>query len=213
MIRILLFDDNRAQIDSLKLMIEEADDMQVVGAFSDATEIVSKIKRLQPDVIMMDIQMPEISGIEAVIILKQIFPNIQILMHTIHADDDKVFAAICAGASGYLLKGSDYERVINSIKEVFQGGSPMSPSIARKVLNSIQEKNPQHSPRFYPLTPREKDVLKCMVDGMSYKMIADACQIKYSTVNFYIKNIYDKLHVNSATEAVSKAILEKIIHP
>lgn len=136
MIRILLFDDNRAQIDSLKLMFEEADDMQVVGAFSDATEIVSKVKRLQPDVIMMDIQMPEISGIEAVIILKQIFPNIQILMHTIHADDDKVFAAICAGASGYLLKGSDYERVINSINESFASKALVKNSVCPGNLNS-----------------------------------------------------------------------------
>jgi DNA-binding NarL/FixJ family response regulator len=132
-------------------------------------------------------------------------------MQTVFEDNDKVFAAICAGASGYILKSTSSDKVLDAITEVYMGGSPMSPPIARKVLQLFQHQFAQVPQDFQTLTLREKEVLSCMVKGQSYKMIADTCQIKFNTVHSHIKKIYQKLHVNSASEAVVKAIQQRIV--
>ena len=162
----------------------------------------------------MDIEMPGMTGIEAATKIKKEFPQIQVLMQTVFEDDDRVFDSICAGASGYILKNFLSTKLIESIKELQFGGSPMSPSIARKVLTKMQQ-IPEHvipgeSPDYH-LTKREKEVLACMVNGLSYKMIADQLSISYETVRSHIKKVYEKLHVASLTEMVAKAIHQRIV--
>lgn len=211
MLRITIFEDTAIQFEGLKMLIEDQPDMLLAGAFRDATGVMNKIRRTKPDVILMDIKMPDVSGIEAVKEIKAEFPEIQIIMQTVFEEDDKVFAAICAGASGYLLKGSSPDRFIEAIKEVSTGGSPMTPMIARKVFQIFQGQFNNKDVGYQELTPKEKDVLRCMIDGLSYKMIAAQLEITFHTVNAHTKKIYEKLHVNSASEAVSKALRNKLV--
>ncbi len=211
MLRIAIFEDTSIQFEGLKMLIEDQEDMILAGAFRDATGVMNKIRRSKPDVILMDIKMPEVSGIEAVKEIKAEFPEIQIIMQTVFEEDDKIFAAICAGASGYLLKGSSPDRYIEAIKDVAVGGSPMTPMIARKVFHIFQNQYNNKDVGYQALTPKEKDVLRCMIDGLSYKMIADNLDISFHTVNTHTKRIYEKLHVNSASEAVSKALRNKLV--
>ena len=162
----------------------------------------------------MDIEMPGMSGIEAVLQLKKELPHVQILMQTVFEDDERVFDSICAGASGYILKNFLNTRLIEAIKELQFGGSPMSPSVARKVLNKMQSVSGMIKPGEVPdyhLTSREKEVLSCLVNGLSYKMIAAELHISYETVRSHVKKIYEKLHVASLTEMVAKAINQKIV--
>lgn len=210
MIRVAIFDDNKTFTDNLSLLFEGSEDYWLTGIFPNALNALQKVAKAQPDVIIMDIKMPEVSGIEAVKIIKAEYPTIQILMQTVFEDEDKVFAAICAGASGYILKGTSPDGVLEAIADVYTGGSPMSPSIARKVLSFFQSAS-QPEPAFYDLSKREKEILKCLVDGKSYKMIADTCFISINTVNSHIRKIYNKLHVNSSQEAVVKALRQKLV--
>lgn len=210
MIRVAIFDDNNTFTENLLLLFDGSDQYMVTGTYSNAINVLSKVARARPNVIMMDIKMPEISGIDAVKTIKKEFPDVQILMQTVFEDDDKVFAAICAGASGYILKGTSPEAILKAISEVNEGGSPMSPTIARKVLSFFQL-SLQPEPEFYDLSKREKEILKCLVNGQSYKMIADTCFISVNTVNSHIRKIYDKLQVNSSQEAVSKALRQRLI--
>ncbi len=210
MIRVAVFDDNRLITDNMKLLFEGSDDFELTGVFSDARNVLKKVAAARPDVIIMDIKMPDVSGIEAVKMIREKYPTVQVLMQTVFEDEDKVFAAICAGASGYILKGSAPETILEAIAEVYTGGSPMTPSIARKVLSFFHARH-QPEPGFYDLSKREKDILKCLVDGQSYKMIADTCSISINTVNSHIRKIYEKLHVNSSSEAVALAIKKRII--
>ena len=210
MIRVVIFDDNKMYIDNLSLLFENREDYVLAGAFPNALNVLQKVARVKPDVIIMDIKMPDVSGIEAVKIIKKEYPAILILMQTVFEDEDKVFAAICAGASGYMLKGSSPGDILQAIDEVYTGGSPMSPSIARKVLSFFQTVH-QPEPEFFDLSKREKEILRCLVEGQSYKMIADTCFISINTVNSHIRKIYDKLHVNSSQEAISKALRQKLI--
>jgi DNA-binding NarL/FixJ family response regulator len=211
MIRVLIFDDNKNLLEGFKLLLKDSENIFLAGAYPDAMQAAAMIRKDRPDVVLMDIQMPGISGIEAVRTIKSAFPNLQILMQTVFEDNDKVFAAICAGASGYILKSTPSDKVLEAITDVYRGGSPMSPSIARKVLQLFQHQFAEVTQDFQTLTPREKEVLSCMVKGQSYKMIADTCRIKFNTVHSHIKKIYQKLHVNSASEAVAKAIQQRIV--
>lgn len=210
MIRLAIFDDNKTFTDNLSLLFDGSEDYVLTGVFPNALNVLQKVAKAKPDVILMDIKMPDVSGIEAVKVIKKEHPLIQILMQTAFEDDDKVFGAICAGASGYILKGTSPSNVLEAIAEVYTGGSPMSPVIARKVLSFFQLVH-QPEPELYDLSKREKEILKCLVEGKSYKMIADACFISINTVNSHIRKIYEKLHVNSSLEAVSKALLNKIV--
>ncbi len=212
-LRIAIFDDNRNIRESIALLLNTEPGFDVVGSFSHVLDCVDDVRGCKPDVVLMDIEMPGMTGIEGVQLLKLAFPQVQILMQTVFEDDDRVFDSICAGASGYILKNHLNTRLVDAIKELQFGGSPMSPSIARKVLNKLQQSPPakQQPAPDYRLTPREKEVLACIVNGLSYKMIADQLHISYETVRSHVKKIYEKLHVASLTEAVAKAIHQRIV--
>lgn len=212
-IRIAIFDDNKNIRDSISLLLQTEPTFEMVGAFSNVFYCIDDVIECRPDVVLMDIEMPGMSGIEAVRLIKKEFPQVQVLMQTVFEDDDRVFDSICAGASGYILKNHINTKLVDAIKELQFGGSPMSPSIARKVLNKLQQ-TPEIRPAAVPdyqLTPREKEVLGCIVNGLSYKMIAADLHISYETVRSHVKKIYEKLHVASLTEVVAKAINQKIV--
>jgi DNA-binding NarL/FixJ family response regulator len=211
MIRIVLFEDNRSFRDNLTLFLGGVEGIYLAGAFGDANEAVAKVRRLRPDIVLMDIQMPGISGIEALQQIKAASPDTKVLIQTVFEDEHKVFSAICGGASGYVLKSPDPETMLQAIVDVAGGGAHMSPTIAIKVLKMFQNQQVRAQPTYVELTDREREVLGCMVKGMSYKMIADVCCISYHTVHWHVKNIYEKLHVNSAPEAVAKAINGKLV--
>lgn len=214
-IRISIFEDNIRLLDSLVVLLEGSPGFQMVGSFTDCSDLDRKIEKSQPDVVLMDIELPGMSGIEAVKIIKKHFPKVNVMMQTAFENDENIFEAICAGASGYILKNTPPAKILESVVEVFQGGSPMSPSVARKVLGFLQKPvevvKKDEPTENYNLSAREKDVLSCLVKGMSYKMIADSCNISYETVRSHMKNIYEKLHVASMTEAVAKAINQKLV--
>ena len=210
-VRVIIFEDNRNLREGLFQLINGSPGFECAGAFANCTEILKDIQQTNPDVILMDIEMPGISGIEAVKIAKEKFPDVKILMETIFDDNDKVFQSICNGAEGYILKNTPPVQMLSAIKEVYEGGSPMTPSIARKVLKMVKHNHPTETVNDFDLTDREKDILKYLVQGMSYKLIADACFISPETVNGHIKNIYKKLQVHSKSEAVAKAIKGGIV--
>lgn len=215
-IRIAIFDDNKNIRDSIALLLKTDKNFEVVGSFSNVFDCVDDVKTCIPDIILMDIEMPGMSGIEAVSILKQQIPNVEILMQTVFEDDDRVFDSICAGAAGYILKNQLNTKLISFITDLQYGGSPMSPSIARKVLIKMQQVADVVKPvteiqNTYHLSTREKEVLACIVNGLSHKMIADELGISYETVRSHVKKIYEKLHVVSITQAVSKAMKEKLV--
>lgn len=204
-IRVTIFDDNELLRDSISLLIGDTDNLELVGSFPNCTHLVANINDSQPDVVVMDIDMPGVNGIEGVILIRKHFPDIHILMQTVFDDDDRIFAALKAGASGYILKNAGSAKLLDAIVEVHNGGAPMSPSVAKKVLNQFQGVKSSTSEN-YNLSAREREVLGLLVNGKSYKMIADELCISYDTVRAHMKKIYEKLHVSSMTEAVAKAI-------
>jgi DNA-binding NarL/FixJ family response regulator len=210
-IRVAIFEDNRNLRESLFNLLETSDQFTCVGAFANCERVVENIEETQPDVILMDIELPIVSGIEAVRMIREKYSDVKILMETIFEEDEKIFQSICNGAQGYILKSTPPEEILSSIKEIHNGGAPMSPVIASKVLRMFKFNLSGQSDSSFNLSSREKEILKCLVEGMSYKMIADTCFISADTVNGHIKNIYRKLQVHSKGEAVAKAIKGKII--
>lgn len=210
MIKVALFDDNALLRDSVSLLIQDAEDMILCGAFEDCRNVLRDIERSAPDVVLMDIDMPGINGIEGVRLIHKTYPELKVLMQTVFEDDDKVFAAIKAGAAGYLLKNAGAQKLLEAIREVQQGGAPLTPSIAMKVLQHFQADPTVPEAEDFQLSPREKDVLALLIKGYSYKMIADSLSISYPTVRTHMTRIYEKLHVSSMTEAVAKALNQKM---
>ena len=210
-IRVTIFEDSESLRISLYHLINESPGFRCIAAHEDCLNLMENIAKDKPDVVLMDIQMPGINGIEAVIMLKEKYPGIKVLMQTIFEDDEKIFNSILAGASGYILKNTSPARILEFIKETFEGGAPMSPTVATKVLKMVTEKSASVKPVNFNLSEREKEVLTSLVEGMSYKMIADACFISLDTVRSHIKSIYEKLHVHSKGEAVAKAIKSRIV--
>ena len=213
MIRVTIFEDYADMREILSTLIESSDGFLLTGAYSNALEVLSIVRRNKPDVVLMDIQMPGLSGIEATRLIKQHYPEVRVLVQTMFDDNERIFAAICMGASGYILKSTPADKILESITDVHNGGSPMTPLIARKVLTmfATQQQTIAVSEEYQMLSSREKEILGHLTKGLSYKMIADACGISYGTVNQHLKKIYEKLHVHSATEAIQKAMLQRIV--
>lgn len=206
-ITILVFEDNDLLRDSLSSLVALNPNYNLVAAYANVLQAKAQIYQHKPDVVLMDIDMPGRTGIEAVREIRTFDVNMAIIMLTVFDDNTHVFEAIKAGASGYLLKKHISTKLFESITEVQEGGAPMSPSIARMVISNMQRlsENP------YQLTSREKEILTALSTGNSYKMIAAQMAISIDTVRTHIKKIYEKLHVHSQTEAVSKAINEKLV--
>jgi len=214
MLRVLLVEDERIPAYNLQQGLRRLgyDVPSIAPSGSKALELIERDK---PDIVLMDIQMPGINGIEAVRQLKQELPNVQILIQTVFEDEDRIFESIQAGASGYILKSCLNQSLLTAIKELQSGGAPMTPLVARKLMNMIYQSKtgyPQRSKAVdYNLTTKEKEVLASIVNGLSYKMIASELHISYETVRSHVKKIYEKLHVASLTEVVAKAINQQIV--
>lgn len=206
---VVIFDDNATLRNSLALLINDTENFEVIGSFDDCSLVVEDIKATSPDVVLMDINMPGINGIEAVGRIKSSFPEQPILMLTAFDDDKNIFNAIAAGANGYILKNAPPEKLLYAMQEVMEGGAPMTPSIAKKVLTHLQSTTSVNEE--FKLNPREKEVVHHLVNGLPYKQIADKMNITYPTVRFHMKNIYAKLHVASMTEVVAKAIQHNLL--
>lgn len=208
-LKILIFEDNVALRLSLKTLLMGVEGYTVAGDYSNCKNAKEITETILPDIVIMDIDMPEVNGIEGLKIIKETKPDTQIIMHTVFDDDQRLFDCLCYGASGYILKNTTFSKLIEAIDTVQKGGSPLSPLIARKVLNSFHQ---EEKTNLYNLSKRELEILGLMVQGFSYKMIADACFISIDTVRGHVRNIYTKLHVNCGKAAVAKALKDKIVH-
>lgn len=211
MIKVALFEDNKYLRNGLFQLIDGTSGFSCVGAFSNCDEVVEKLDKARPDVVLMDIEMPGVGGIEGVSLIKEHFPSVKVLMETVFDDEDKIFNAICAGADGYILKNTSPAGMLEAIKEIYEGGSPMTPSVANKVLKMLKDKESKKVTTDFDLTLREKEILTCLVEGLSYKMTADTCAVSIDTINAHVKNIYKKLQVHSKSEAVAKALRNNLI--
>lgn len=209
-IKVLVYDDNETLRTSIEALLLAEDDLELLAVMPNAETVETDVKQLKPDVVLMDIDMPVVDGVMAVRAIRQFNQDLPVIMLTIFDDNENIFNAICAGASGYLLKRYATEEISGAIRTAMAGGAPMTGSVAKKVLmmvpkaaNTEQEKS--------NLSEKETVILQFLVKGYSYKMIATEIGISIDTVRFHIKKIYDKLHVHSATEAVSRAIRDKLV--
>jgi DNA-binding NarL/FixJ family response regulator len=207
-VSIIIFEDNDQLRNSLAVLLNSGDEYKVIGDYSNVSNAVSIIKRDEPDVVIMDIDMPGKSGIDGVAEIKEARPQTAIIMYTMFEDDEKLFNSLCAGANGYILKKTSPHKLFEAIREVTEGGAPMSPTIARRVLQSFEIKS---TAREYNLTPREKEILQLLIKGYSVKLIAAELKMAFDTARTHLRNIYQKLHVNCGKEAIAKVLKEKII--
>jgi DNA-binding NarL/FixJ family response regulator len=210
MIRILLFEDNPDFVDSFQELIQESEGIELIAVFAQCKDAVHLIKHHVPNLVVMDIDMPGKSGLEGLRMIRAAGLETTIIMLTVFDDNDRVFQAVCSGASGYLLKSSSPEKIVEGIREAVNGGAPMTPSVAKQVLKLFSAPF-QKANDFQSLTAREQEVLSFLVRGYSYKMAAAEMNISIETLRFHIKNMYAKLHVNSKSEAVAKAIHNKLL--
>ena len=209
--RVLVYHDNIGRREALQMLINDTDDMQCVGTFENCSHVIADVDTTMPEIILMDIDMPKVNGIEGLKLIRKHAPGILVLMQTVFEDDEKLFAAIRSGAHGYFLKKTPSSKLIEGIREALDGGAPMSASIARKVFEAFKEQPSAKNNQGFDISERELEILTMLMRGKSYKMIAETCNISFHTVNGHCKKIYEKLHVHSATEAVAKAIEHKIV--
>jgi DNA-binding NarL/FixJ family response regulator len=209
MIRVLIYDDSEAVRKSIVNVLDSNEGFTSVGAFANALLVESQVEELMPDVVLMDINMPGINGIQATQLIKAKHPEIKVLIQTAFDNDEHVFGSLKAGAEGYLLKSSSAEKILKGIEDLSLGGAIMTPSIALRVMQSFQSKSTPA--QTYNLTNKETIVLGLLSEGFSYKMIASKMDISYFTVNAHIRKIYQKLQVNSSAEAVSLALKTGIV--
>jgi DNA-binding NarL/FixJ family response regulator len=203
-IRVGLVEDQKATREGLAALLAAAPDCTVAGSWGSVEEALAGLGAARPEVLLLDIQLPGLSGVEGVRLFRERWPAVQILMLTVYADDDRIFESICGGAVGYLLKDTPPERLLAALREVRDGGAPMSPEVARKVVVMFQKAAPPRR-EDHALTPRELDVLHTLAGSHSYKTAAVALGLSEDTVRFHVRNIYEKLHVHSKSEAVLKA--------
>ena len=209
MIRVLIYDDSEAIRSSVSELLNNTEGFLLVGAFADVMSVELQVEELKPDIVLMDINMPGKNGIEATQLIKATHPQIKVLIQTAFDNDEHIFGSLKAGAEGYLMKSATADKMIKAIDDVFNGGAIMTPSIALKVIQTFQ---PQAKlSQDHNLTNRETEVLRLLSEGLSYKMIATQMNISYFTVNAHIRKIYEKLQVNSSTEAISIALKTGIV--
>ncbi len=216
MLTVAIVEDDAGIRQSLVDLLSGHEEMECIADYGSVEEALRGLAARQPDVMLMDIGLPGISGIEGTAEIKKRWPSIHIMMQTVYDDDEKIFDSICAGASGYILKNATGEEILRAVSDI-RGGAPMSPAIARRVLDLVRNlptgmpKDRAPTAGETQLTPRELEILHHLVDGFSYKKIADALFISPHTVHEHIKHIYEKLHVNSKSAAVSKALKQNLL--
>ena len=211
MIRIILFEDNRNFREALSDAFEDSESVHLTAAFEDAKKAVTHIRDYQPDVVLMDIEMPGISGLDALSQIKADKPGTKVLIQTQFEDEHRIFVALCRGAWGYALKSDSFDKLEEAVVEVHKGGGYFSPSIAGKVARFFANDTVRSEPEYTALTAREKEVLAHLVKAKKYREIAKEMFLSYDTVHSHVKNIYSKLHVNSRSEAILKALDNKLI--
>lgn len=200
--RLIIVEDDPILLESLKLILGGEAGITVAGAFGSAEDALRALRKLSPEVMLTDLGLPGMSGIELIKKAKDDMPSLEIMTHTVFEDRENVFAAIKAGASGYILKGSSPREIVEAIHDIHKGGAPMSPKIARKVIHEFQDENVEDQ---YILSQRERDVVKCIEQGLTYKEISLRLKISSHTVHTHIKNIYEKLQAKDRGEALVKA--------
>lgn len=210
-IRTIIVEDQRDLREGLATLIGFTAGFTCLGAFRSMEEALSRIKYETPDVVLTDIGLPGMSGIEGIRILKEQRPEMLLLVLSVYDDDERIFDALCAGACGYLLKHTEPAKLIDSIKEAVTGGAPMSPEVATKVIRLFREVRPPER-ADYELTPHEVRLLKLLVEGHNYVTAAEALNITYNTIKFHVRNIYDKLQVHSKSEAVAIAMRDRLVN-
>jgi len=209
-IKVAIIEDQRDIRECLTFLINGTEGYSCTGSFRTMEEAVDKIGRQLPDVVLSDIGLPGMNGIEGIRILKERYPNLLMLMLTVYDDDERIFDAMCAGASGYLLKKTPPARLIESLREAVLGGAPMSPEVARRVIALFRDIRPPER-ADYELTPHETRLLKLFVEGHNYKTAAVELGVSVNTVNFHVRSIYQKLQVHTRSEAVAKALLNRLV--
>ena len=209
-IRLVIFEDNKLLRNSLATLFRTSEEYTLVGTYGNVLNAKEVISSDTPDVVILDIDMPQINGIAAIPIIKEVNPHISVIMYTQFEDDEKLFSSLCAGADGYVLKKTSPMKLFEAIGEVRKGGAPLSPVVARKVLDSFHTKQ-KRAQEQYDLTARETEVLQLLVKGCSVKFIAAELAIAFDTSRSHLRNIYRKLHVNCGKEAIAKVLAEKIV--
>jgi len=209
-IRVAIIEDERDLREGLRSMINFTEGFRCINDFRSMEDALRRIEITRTDLIITDIGLPQMSGIEGTRILRERFPDLPIIVFTVHDEDDKIFKALCAGANGYLLKNTEPASIIAALKEVIGGGAPMSPDVARRVVNLFRQFAPPEKSEIN-LTEQEKKILKMLTEGHHYKTAAYELGISFSTVAFHINNIYEKLQVHSKSEAVAKALREGLV--
>ena len=209
--QLLIFEDNTRLRQSLELLLNDELNFTVAASFPDCDKADRHVEKYKADLVMMDIDMPGIGGVEGVRRIKNSNPHIKVVMHTTFDDDNLIFDSICAGADGYLLKNTSPLQLVTALQDVMSGGAPMSPFVAQKVFQHFRQAKTDSEQ--FNLTTREKEILVLLVKGNSYKMIADKSNVTIDTVKKHLQNIYHKLHVSCGTEAVAKALRHKIVNP
>jgi DNA-binding NarL/FixJ family response regulator len=204
-IKIAIVEDLREIREGLARLINATPGYRCTGVYGSMEDALEKIPNNLPDLVLSDIGLPGIDGISGITILKQRYPELLILMLTVYDDNERIFDALCAGACGYLLKKTPWEKVVEALKEAVEGGSPMSPEVARRVINLFREIKPPRE-AAYELTPHEVRLLRMLVEGHSYKSAAVELHVSVNTIKFHLRHIYEKLQVHTKSEAVAKAL-------
>ena len=204
LIKVCIVEDNHVIRSGLKMIVNSSEELECVSDFANAEEAIVALTASPCEVVLMDIDLPGMNGIEAIERLKEVCPKTQFMMITVYEDDTMIFKSLLAGATGYLLKNSSVSQITQAVVDLHQGGSPMSPGIARKVLNAFKVSPTSHAPDYQDLTEREKEIVDSLALGFRYKEIADQFFISTATVRTHIQNIYQKLHVQSRTDALNK---------
>jgi DNA-binding NarL/FixJ family response regulator len=209
-IKTALVEDMRDIREGLSTLINFTDGFSCTGSYRSMEEAIPRIRHSVPDVLLSDIGLPGMSGIEGIRILKEQYPQMTVLMLTVYDDDDRIFDAICAGASGYLLKRTPPAKLLENIREAVSGGAPMSPEVAMRVIKLFREVRPPEKVD-YDLTPHESRLLKLLVEGHNYTTAAEELKVSYNTIKFHMRHIYEKLQVHSKSEAVAKALQNRLV--